>query len=395
MRKAGVEVREPRDDEDLARFSDVLRPSLQFPPEQSRRLFADIGNENLRVVTRAGRVAGGLAIYPTGQGFHGRSVPCAGIAAVAVAAEHRAEGVGRTLMAETVRSLHRRGFAISTLYPATYPLYRSVGYEAAGCRTEYALRLSSIDVREKGPPLKPLPTGDPAVFRDLYAARARATAGNLDRSPWFWARTTRTVTDPLYAYAIPGKRGPAEGYVTFTLPTVGGANRYDVRVRDLVVNGPVAARRVLSFFAMHRSMGDFLRWCGPPVDPLHLHLREPTPAVEGRHFWMTRIVDVPAALAARGYAPGVAAEVHLEVRDDLVPENDGRFVLRVRGGRGSARRGGRGTVQATVRGLAPLFTGHLSAEALRGAGLLDGPAEALAAASAAFAGPAPWMPEMF
>jgi predicted acetyltransferase len=48
-----------------------------------------------------------------------------------------------------------------------------------------------------------------------------------------------------------------------------------------------------------------------------------------------------------------------------------------------------------IRGLAPLYTGHLSAEQLALTGLLEGPSEALAAASAVFAGPAPGMGERF
>lgn len=65
------------------------------------------------------------------------------------------------------------------------------------------------------------------------------------------------------------------------------------------------------------------------------------------------------------------------------------------GGRGPVRRGGKGELAMDVRGLAPSFTGHLDAEALRLAGLVEGEPAALAAATARFAGPAPRMSDMF
>ena len=57
--------------------------------------------------------------------------------------------------------------------------------------------------------------------------------------------------------------------------------------------------------------------------------------------------------------------------------------------------GGEGRLQLDVRGLAPLYTGYLSPQALRAAGLLDGPEADLRSAAAAFAGPVPWMREGF
>ncbi len=111
--------------------------------------------------------------------------------------------------------------------------------------------------------------------------------------------------------------------------------------------------------------------------------------------WMLRLVDVRAALEARGYPPGLTARLELEVDDDLLAGNRGRITLEVADGRGSVSDGGAGALKAHVRGLAPLYSGHLDAAALAAIGLVDGSAGALATASAIFAGPAPWMMEIF
>ena len=73
---------------------------------------------------------------------------------------------------------------------------------------------------------------------------------------------------------------------------------------------------------------------------------------------MLRIADLSAALEARGYAPQLQADLHLEVTDPLVPENSGPWQLTVRGGRGVVRRGGEGRLRLDIGVLAALYTGY-------------------------------------
>ena len=66
------------------------------------------------------------------QWWHGRAVPMAGVGGVKVAPEQRGRGTGRALMTEVLRVIADRGYPLSVLYPATAPLYRSLGWELAG-----------------------------------------------------------------------------------------------------------------------------------------------------------------------------------------------------------------------------------------------------------------------
>jgi predicted acetyltransferase len=111
--------------------------------------------------------------------------------------------------------------------------------------------------------------------------------------------------------------------------------------------------------------------------------------------WLLRMLDVPAALAARGYPKGVSGEVHLAVLDDMLPANDGPVILSVADGRADVRPGGEGTVVVDVRGLSALYSGYLPPAALQTAGYLKGPDEDLALLTTFFAGPVPWMPDHF
>jgi predicted acetyltransferase len=110
---------------------------------------------------------------------------------------------------------------------------------------------------------------------------------------------------------------------------------------------------------------------------------------------MMRLVDLRAAIEARGFSPLVRGEIQIEVRDVEGRENAGRWTIEVEGGRAQARTGGSGAVAIDIRGLAALYTGFLPAHDLRSAGLCDGSDEDLAVATAIFAGATPWVADFF
>ena len=98
------------------------------------------------------------------------------------------------------------------------------------------------------------------------------------------------------------------------------------------------------------------------------------------------------ALADRGYPAGLEENVDLEIKDDLIPKNHGRFTLKVAGGRARAARGGSGAVRLDVRRLASLYSGYLNPDEHTG---IEGPKSELEKLRRIFAGPTPWMVETF
>jgi predicted acetyltransferase len=188
-----------------------------------------------------------------------------------------------------------------------------------------------------------------------------------------------------------------EGYLVYEQerlkPT---SNRHDVSVGDLVTTTSRAARRILGFLATHRSLCESVLLPGGPSEPVLLLPDEDLRETARIDRWMLRLVDVPAALEGRGYASSLRAKVCFDLAPDpLFPDHAGKFVLHVEGGRGVVRRGGDGALRLDVRALAPLYTGHHSAEALASVGLVSGDASALRTASEVFAGPAPTMLDKF
>lgn len=383
-------------DADAHAYRDIARASFGGEPDKWEQFFERIGRENLRVARRGAEVVGGLAVYPMGQYFGGRSVPMAGYAAVGVAPAERGRGVATGMMTQSLREMRAAGFPISTLYASTQRLYRSVGYEQAGAKYCWQLALDAIGLRERELPLRRVEPDHPA-FPELYRRRAEISNGNLDRSDAIWGRT-RVVygAEQLHGYLV-GPAGAEEGYAVVEQRKAAGRFGFDLHLRDFVAHTPAAARRLWTLFASHGTIAKFVHFNGAPLDVLHCQLPEQGDPIKLQHFdrWMVRILDVRAALARRGYTPRARGELHLELEDPLFPENAGRFVLRVEGGEALVARGGDGALKATINGLAPLYTGMLAPAELQMAGFVAASPDVLATAAALFAGPQPWMPDHF
>lgn len=379
--------------DDVPPLTDILHWAFTGSAADAAPFFDRVGLENIRVIREEGRPVGCLALIWMGQWFGGVSVGTAGVAAVAVAPDARGRGAATELMRATLAEARAKGFPLSTLYPATQPVYRAAGYEQAGSRWELKLPLASIDVKERHLDLELIRPEDHEAIAGVYAARARCLSGHLDRGGNAWARIRKPKGDPPRAIKVTND-GRIEGYV-YLNKTVGERNMAVLSALDLVALTSGAARRLLTLFADHRSLASDVILNLPPWDPLLAQLREQTASARAPFLWMLRLSDVPAALSRRGYPPGVAGELHLRVTDELFADNAGDWILEVADGRGQIRRGGRGSFQAHVRGLAALYSGFQSPWEVQARGLLEAPEPELAAAAGLFAGPAPWMPDMF
>jgi predicted acetyltransferase len=338
-----------------------------------------------------GRLAGMLTVHPLAQYFGGRSVPMGGVAGVAVPVEFRGRGVAPVLLGAAVASMRDAGQVISTLHPATAGFYRRLGWELAGTFPTWTLPIRSLASLPPGEPerLRPVGPADLPLLREAYARAAPEHAGWIDRPEWFWDHAYRTGRDGFSILACDAVDGDGvDGFALYEQtprPTSG----FDIGVTELVAVDATSAitlwRAIGSFVAQSETVtlegatGSLLPFLLPDQD-----IRETS-----RGDWMTRLVDAPAAIAARGYEPAVTAAVHLDVRDPIAPWNEGRFVLQVADGAATLEQGGTGEVQLGIHALSAVYTGYASALDLASIGALHGPVEACRALDAVFAGPTP------
>jgi predicted acetyltransferase len=381
----------PLQEEEINDYAAILAQSLHFGNNSEDWIRNSIGVRECRVVRSAGRVVAGMANRPMGQWFGGRSVRTAGVAAVGVAIEERGKGVAVAMMRDAMVTYRDEGYPMSTLYPATTTLYRRADYERAGAHIQYEVPIDALHFNERELIAQLVHEDDHEPFAPLYEQVARAGNGNLDRPPVMWQRVVnpRHEAKP-YRYLILRGEQP-EGYVVFRQ----GERFAPITIVDYAALTGAAARRILTLFGDHRSMVSAVKWHGAPQDPLAFALPEQRAQIKDTLDWMLRILDAPAAIAARGYDPLISAQVSLRLHDELLANNAGNFVLEVAGGTATLESGGSGAIDLHIRGLAALYSGYLDSQALRLLGLLDGPADACAKLDAIFRGPAPWMPDMF
>jgi predicted acetyltransferase len=392
-----LDIGPPRPDED-GDVDVVLSGALHFPAGGIGDWIERLGRDNFVAVRRDGRIVAAAALASMGQWYGGRRVPMIGVNGVGVAPDQRGSGVGSAMMRAVLDAVRVSGAPLTALYPATLRFYQRAGYERAGYRWTYQLPIAAIDVKDDSTlDLVPVVEGSYQEIYRAYERRAQATAGNLERPGWMWNFRLEPKDKRPLRFLVQ-RDGKTEGYVLYTQ----GSRFEPLSILDVCVLTPAAGRRLLTLFAGYRSVIEQLVWSGGPTDPLLYLLRENLIAgmhakatVKHPHEWMLRIVDVAGALTARGYPPGLTAELHLDVRDEALPQNSGRFLLEVADGLANVRKGGQGRISLHARDLAALYTGFMSPFELRVLGTLDGPGADLALAGAVFAGPRPWIADMF
>lgn len=337
-----------------------------------------------------GRLVGKLSVLDYAQWYAGRAVPMGGVGGVAVAPEDRAGGVAQQLLLSAIHRMREAGQGVSMLYPTAVGLYRSVGWELAGdlswtrVRTESLARVPapSTEVR-----LRRGTAADVGAVAACYSEVARTTTGLLTRdTPPFVAGVGEVLEHDVVTLAVEGEH--VTGYTCY-LRGQGYDEHSRLEVSDLIATTGSARAALLRQLGSWASVAPHVevRLLADDADALLLPDALPAPCRVVR--WMLRVVDLPTAVAARGWPSGLDVSVGLDVVDDQVPAHAGRQRLEVHDGSGSVERGGDASVRVHVRALSALYAGALSTAALVRAGLLDGPPPALEALDSAFAGPRP------
>jgi len=393
-----MEFRPLADDAEVERAWQMLCRSFGWRVADIDRFRDAVDLERTRVAVVGDEVVAFSRARRFGQFFGGRSVPLAGLSHVGVAPEHRGRGLGAGVTAAHFDAMRDGGEVLAGLYPASTGLYRSVGFGLGGVWGRRAVATRS---------LRMLPRADdvavrrgslddvPAVKRG-YRRVAPLFDGWLDREAVWWRRVLEDGFDDHHVYVVDGRGGELAGYVLFDQRQMPSGWGHTVIVHEVVYERPEVGAALWRLLGAMSSQAETAELLGPPEHPLLLVLPEQDLQPVSELRWMTRIVDLTGAMAARGFRPGVTVAVDLEVSDASCPWNAGRWRLTVEAGAGRAAPGGSGDVRLGVGALSSLYTGYATAAGLRGAGLLAGGSEATdSALDAAFAGPTPWCVDFY
>ncbi len=364
------------------------------------------------VAVEEGRVVGHLTAWPFGQAFGGRVVPMGGVAGVVVAPEHRRRGVGSALLAAGLDMLADRGLPVSTLYPSTPAPYRAWGWEVAGMHVRRTIATrdlldlpapSDVEVR-----LFLLDDLDDVLA--LHNAITLREPGGLAASRrWLRRMLTPDPDEPELSFVA--VRGAEVVGLLLAVKVSGTAptDAFGLRVLHLYGADRDAELALWAVVAANHSVASTTTFNSQPADPLLLALPRTLPEDSASsHAWMTRLVDAPAAIAARGW-PDTTATVPLVIRDPRRPSNDGAWVLEVAEGAAQLTRprqadptghGGHGSgarvAAVDIGALSAMYTGFASPWLLSRAGRLTGcDADFLELLGSVFAGPTPFLRDYF
>ncbi len=322
---------------------------------------------------------GGLAaashIRPFAQVFGGRAVPLAGYSPVAVAPEYRNQGLARAVMVGQYPDLRERGEVVAGLFPASVALYRSVGFEVAGSYVQRRIAAAHLSTLEPAPGVE-VRRGSPAdvgAVRRCYGRLAMAIDGALLRSDaWFARRIPDDLADTvLYVIDDPATKDEVAGYAAYRYGSARAPYDYSVIVAEVHADTPEGLRALWRVVGSSGTQAPDVEVLGPAEEPLWLLLGATDPtAVRTEIRWMLRLIDAPAAVAARGWNPTVRGSVDIEVFDGQAPWNAGRWRLTVEGGQARLEKGGAGTVEVSIQGPSCWWAGYMGGRALARAGLV-------------------------
>jgi predicted acetyltransferase len=321
------------------------------------------------------------ALSVPGSGGQTNDLSVDAVTNVTVSATHRRRGLMSRMLQDSLAAARDRGDAVSILIAAEWPIYGRFGYAPATIGADYLFRRSRRGAQCGGDAARVR-----QVERDefgaaapvVFAAARRRCAGQIDRGADWWDRVlghagyAPSPTLPHNWLIHEGEAGP-DGLLAWKatsdfalIPPLGTAE-----VWDLTAATDAAYRDLWAYLSGIDAIDD-IRLSNRPVDePVRWLLDDGRALVMTQHvdFLWLRLLDVPAALAARRYA--VPGELVLEVIDEDVSRlASGRYRLTADGAEARcAPDSAAADVEITQQALASIYLGgfRLSELTLAGA----------------------------
>jgi predicted acetyltransferase len=369
------------------RDTDPLEAQVRSVPED-QRFFAEVVGSEVDPATYPGIYATrdlDLSV-PDGEG-RGRAVPVSGLTWVGVHPDHRRRGLLTAMMEHHVGLVRQRGLHFSALHASEPGIYGRHGYGLASHELEVkvgrGVTLNAPHLEDEAATITTrLETvDDPGMGerrRQIDAALLASNVGTILGRPEFYddlshvtAEETRESEPPRVIIAV--QDGHEIGYVVFKRTHSWPNSRPAAEVNVWSISGGPAARLALLRRVTDLDLSGSITIKGIAAsDPLLSWVQGPRGLGDVRPFdslWL-RLVDLPEAVAARGYEAD--CDVVVEVADRLAPWNAGRWRIRVKDGTGEATRSDDDAqLELTVAVLGAAYLGGQSLSELRRAGVIS------------------------
>ncbi len=315
----------------------------------------------------------------------GGSVGCAGITVVSVRQDRRRRGLLTRMMGQLLQDAVEREEPVAALWASESPIYGRYGFGPAAPTLDLEVERAHSDLRATVSTHDVELVGADEARRRLppiHESWRRSRGGIMGRNQGWWQRL---LDDPEHRREGAGPRRHAvlgdRGFATFRLQPRWEGSRPDgtVHLDDLVALDAEAAA-TLWRFAFDTDLAARLHTSRVAVDdPLLLLLADPQRAsIRQGMALQLRLVDVAAAFGARRYLDD--GEIVVEVRDEQLPGNAGRWRLTVEDGEGVLSPAGStdADLYLDAESLGTVYLGGVRATQLLAAGRIRGGFEAAA-----------------
>jgi len=347
-------------------------------------------------------------------------LPAAGVTWVSVLPTYRRRGVLSSIMRRQLADIRDRGEPLAVLWASEAAIYSRFGYGRASWQFRFTFRrgegaLAATVVADRGLVLRLAdPSAALAELTKVYDSVLPGRPGLFVRNEAWWQRIIydppedRQGASPVRCLLAEDESGP-RGYALYSARELPDTDPFlpaaVLTVRELMAVDPAASAALWTDLLSRDLTSEFRARLRPVDDPLLYQLADPRRArpqlADG--LWV-RITDIPGALAGRRYAAPV--DLVIEVRDDMLPANAGRWRLTTAPGAGDA---GRGLAASCVRvtsaadlvldvtQLGAAYLGGTRLGTLAEAGLVTGlrPGAVRQLSAAMSWDPAPWCPTVF
>jgi predicted acetyltransferase len=274
-----------------------------------------------------------------------QTLPAAGVTWVSVLPSHRRRGVLSSMMRRQLADVRDRGEPLAVLWASESVIYSRYGYGRAMWHADFTLYRGEGTLARTAPADGGLrlrlvdPVAAMPELAKVYDAVLPSRPGFIARNEPWWRVVVYDPPDrrqgrsPLHCVLAEDDSGP-RGYALYW-----AANRWDsdtslpdssLSVREMVGTDAAASAALAADLLSRDLTAEFRVRARPVDDPLLYQLADPRrarPRLKDA-LWV-RIIDVPGALARRRYSSPV--DVVIEVRDDLLASNAGRWRLTTAG----------------------------------------------------------------
>jgi predicted acetyltransferase len=339
-----IEIR-PYTDPDLRPFAwtEGAASGYVLGPESLDRYERFVERDRLLCAMDGGAVVGTTAAISYQLTIPGGTIAAAGITAVGVLPSHRRQGILRGMMRRQLDDVRARGEPVAILWASEGAIYPHFGYGLATLDASFDIERTWTAFRDAAPPdgrVRLIDAGQAAIaWPPVYEQILTRIPGLVSRSPDQW--DLLVISDPEHKrrgagpkfFALYEQGGNPEGYACYRIQEEWDERGPKSVLRVVEATGTTdRAVRELWRFLFGIDLIHTIHAGRQPVDhPLLLMLAHPRRLglTLGDGLWL-RLVELPAALAARSYA--AEGSLVLEVRDAFCPWNAGRWRLDVDGG---------------------------------------------------------------